>query len=59
MENTEGNCEKIWKILKKVGWIVQWYGKYGRKIVWILKWYEKYLRKEWKDMGIMKERWVE
>jgi hypothetical protein len=45
MENTEENCEKIWKIWKKsslnsemiwkiwkkVSRIVKWYGKYGRK----------------------------
>jgi hypothetical protein len=29
MENTEENCEKIWKIQKK---IVKRYGKYGRKV---------------------------
>jgi hypothetical protein len=27
-ENTEENCEMIWKIQKK---IVKYYGKYGRK----------------------------
>ena len=31
MENTEENCEKIWKILF-VGWIVKWYGKFRRKL---------------------------
>jgi hypothetical protein len=29
MENTEENCEKIWKISKK---IVKRFGKYGRKL---------------------------
>jgi hypothetical protein len=29
MENTEENCEKIWKIQKK---IVKRYGNYGRKV---------------------------
>jgi hypothetical protein len=29
MENTEENCEQIWKIQKK---IVKRYGKYGRKV---------------------------
>jgi membrane protein YqaA with SNARE-associated domain len=51
--------KKIWKIRKKVGWIVKWYGKYGKwgklnsdKIWtiwkerdWIVKWYRKYGRK--------------
>jgi hypothetical protein len=29
VENTEENCEMIWKIWKK---IVKRYGKYGRKV---------------------------
>jgi hypothetical protein len=56
MENMAENCEKIWKIWKKivkwygkhrrkVGWIVKWYGKYGRKVSWIVKRFEKYRRK--------------
>ena len=43
MENTEENCERIWKIWKKGKWnsekiwkirkkIVEIFGKYGRKI---------------------------
>jgi hypothetical protein len=45
LENTEENCEMIWKIQKK---IVTWYGKYGRKTSWIVKRYEKYGRiKSW------------
>jgi hypothetical protein len=28
MENTEENCEMIWKMQHKA---VKWYGKYGRK----------------------------
>jgi hypothetical protein len=30
LENTEENCERIWKIWKK---IVRRFGKYGRKII--------------------------
>jgi hypothetical protein len=26
------------KMEKKVGWIVKWYGIYGRKVGWIVKW---------------------
>jgi hypothetical protein len=73
LENTEGHCEKIWKIWKKVGWIVKWYGKCGRKASWILKRYGKYGRKAswivkryvnygkqlWKDREIMEETPVE
>ena len=55
MENTEENCEMIWKIWKKiviwyekngrkVAWIVKWYGKYGKKLSWIVKGYGKYGR---------------
>ena len=66
MENIEENSEMIWEISKKrtVGWIVKWYGhygrnpswivkrngKYGRKVSWILKWFGKYGRKDRKDM---------
>jgi hypothetical protein len=25
------NSEKIWKMRRKVGWIVKWYGKYEEK----------------------------
>ena len=42
LQNTKGNCEMIWKILKK---IVKWYGNYGRKISWIVKRFGKYGRK--------------
>ena len=38
MENTEENCEMIWKN----GWNVKWYGKYGRKVSWKVKRYGKY-----------------
>jgi hypothetical protein len=38
----EENCEKIWKIWKK---IVKRFGKYGRKISLIVIRYEKYGRK--------------
>ena len=31
MENTEENCEMIWKLWKKVSWIGKRFGKYGRK----------------------------
>ena len=56
MENTEENCEKIWKLWKKDKLnseqilkiqkkIVKWYGKYG----WNVKWFGKYGRKvSWK-----------
>ena len=55
MTNTEENCEKIWKIWKKIvkwfgkhGWKVSWivirYGQYRRKASWIVKRYEKYGR---------------
>ena len=46
MENREENSDMIWKISKKVGWIVKWYGKYGRKASRIVIRYEKYGRKE-------------
>jgi hypothetical protein len=36
------NSEKIWKIWKK---IVKRYGKYGIKVGWIVEWYGKYRRK--------------
>jgi hypothetical protein len=54
MQNMAENSEKIWKIWKKivkwydrrkVGWIVKWYGKYGRKVSWIVKRFGKYRRK--------------
>ena len=48
MENTEEhkiNNGKIWKIWKKVSWIVKRYGKYGRKVSRIVKRYGKYGRK--------------
>ena len=56
MENTEENCEKIWKlwtkdklnnekILKIQKKTVKRYGNYGRKVSWILKRYGKYVRK--------------
>ena len=45
MENREENSDMIWKISKKVGWIVKWYGKYGRKASRIVIRYEKYGRK--------------
>ena len=70
MENREENSDMIWKISNKVGWIVKWYGKYGRKtsrIViryekygrkesWIVKCYGKYRRKLWKDTKNMEEK---
>jgi hypothetical protein len=34
--------EKIWKIQKKVGWIVKWFGNDGRKVSWIVKRFGKY-----------------
>jgi hypothetical protein len=39
LENTEENCEMIWKIWKK---IVKRFGKYRRKGNSIVKRYEKY-----------------
>ena len=62
MENTEENCEMIWKCGRKVGWIVKWYGKYGRNVSWIVKRYRKYRRNvSWivKDRENMVERSVE
>jgi hypothetical protein len=47
MENTEENCEMIWKN----GWNVKWYGKYGRKVSWKVKRYGKYGKNENKTMG--------
>jgi hypothetical protein len=41
MENTEENCEMIWKIWQK---IVKSYGKYGSKASRIVIRYEKYRR---------------
>jgi rRNA maturation protein Nop10 len=60
-ENTEENCEMIWKIWKKPKlnsekiWkiqkkIVKWYENYGRKVGWILKRFGKYRIKLWTDM---------
>jgi hypothetical protein len=43
LENTEENCEMIWKIRKKSK--LKWYGKYGRKASWIVKRYGKYRNK--------------
>ena len=54
MENTEENCEMIWKIWKK---IVKRFGKYGRKISWIVKRFGKYRWKLWNDMENMDEMW--
>jgi hypothetical protein len=34
LENTEENCEMIWKIWKKVNRIVVRYRRYGRKTSW-------------------------
>jgi hypothetical protein len=31
MEENKLNSKNIWKMGKKVGWIVKWYGKNGRK----------------------------
>ena len=56
MENTEENCEMIWKIWKKIvkrygnygrkaSRIVKRFGKYRRKVSRIVKRYEKYIRK--------------
>jgi hypothetical protein len=42
MENTEENCEMIWKIWKK---IVIRYGNYGRKASRIVKRFGKYGKK--------------
>jgi hypothetical protein len=53
MENTEENCEMIWKK------IVKWFGKYGRKASRIVKRYGKYRRKLWNDMENMEEKSVE
>jgi septation ring formation regulator EzrA len=64
------NCEKIWKILKKVSWIVKRYGKYGKRVSWVVNRFEKYgknpswivkrfgkyRRKLWKDMKNMEEK---
>jgi hypothetical protein len=51
---------KLWNdrehMEEKVGWIVKWYGKYGRKVNWIVKWFGKYRRKLWKDMKNMEEK---
>ena len=41
MENTEENCEMIWKIQKK---IVKWCGKYERKVSRIAIRYGQYGR---------------
>jgi hypothetical protein len=35
------------------------YGKYERKVGWIVKWYGKYGRKLWNDMDNMEERQAE
>ena len=67
MENTEENCEMIWKIWKKIvikygqygrkaSWNVKWYGKYGRKISWIVKWFGRYRGKLWDDRENMEEK---
>ena len=63
-ENTEENCEKIWKYGKKTCWNVIWYVKYGRNASWNVKqygkygrnvkWYGKYWKQLWKDMENMK-----
>jgi hypothetical protein len=56
LENTEENCEMIWKIRKKSksnsqnmdeseNWIVNRFVKCGRKVGWIVKRYEKRGRK--------------
>ena len=45
MENTEENCEMIWKYRGKESQIVIRYGKYGRKISRIVKWFGKYGKK--------------
>ena len=52
MENTEENCEMIWKIWKKIvirygkaSWIGKRYEKYGRKSSRIVKRHGKYRRK--------------
>jgi hypothetical protein len=39
------NSEKIWKMWKKVDWIVKWYGKHGRTKGRIVIRYEKYGKK--------------
>ena len=67
MENTEENCEMIWKIRKIAKldsdklWkiqkkIVKWYGKYGRNPSWIVIRYGKYIRKLWNDIENMEEK---
>ena len=50
MENMEEIREKIWKIRRKISWIVKRYGKYdmenyGRKASWIVIRYGQYGRK--------------
>jgi hypothetical protein len=42
MEEGKLNSEQIWKIQKKISWIVKRFGKYGRKVSWNVKRYEKY-----------------
>jgi hypothetical protein len=37
MENTEENCEMIWKYRRKANRIVIRYGQYGRKVSQIVK----------------------
>ena len=54
MENTEENCEMIWKIQKK---LVKRYGNYKRNINLIVKRFGKYRRKLWNDMANMDEMW--
>jgi hypothetical protein len=44
MQNTEENCEMIWKIWKKDSQIVKRYGHYGRNLRGIVKRNGKYGR---------------
>ena len=69
LENTEENCERIWKRWKKPklnsGKILE-YTEENCEMIWkiwkkakasrIVKRFGKYRRKLWKDMEIMKER---
>jgi hypothetical protein len=44
---------------RNVSWIVKRLGKCIWKVSWIVKRFRKYKRKLWKDMELMKEKWVE
>jgi hypothetical protein len=53
------NSDKIWKLWRKCMLNSEKVGKYGISGSWIVKIFIKYKRKLWKDMKLMKERWVE